>query len=125
MKTWTEADNALLGHIRHARQNGVPLIEIGAGNCRPGNFVASWGPGNWSGSEDEKLRTIRAGLAVATHNVKHWLIYAVFSDATPSAMARVFQAYQTNYAMLTDMNALEHTYLALYRRRAARWRSII
>jgi hypothetical protein len=31
-------------------------------------------------------------------------------------MARVFQAYQSNYAMLTDMNALEHTYCAVYRR---------
>jgi hypothetical protein len=118
MKTWSEADNALLGRIRYARQNGVPIIESGAHGkgAAPGKLVARWGPGNWSGSEDEKLRTIRAGLAVATHNAKRWLIYAVFSDATPSAMARVFQAYQTNYAMLTDMNALEHTYLALYRR---------
>jgi hypothetical protein len=40
----------------------------------------------------------------------------VFTAATPSAMARVFQAYQCQYAMLLDMNALEHTYLALYRR---------
>ena len=47
---------------------------------------------------------------------KHFIVYAVFSDATPSAMARVFQSYQLNYAMLTDMNALEHTYLAVYRR---------
>jgi len=31
-------------------------------------------------------------------------------------MARVFQAYGCTYAMLTDMNALEHTYLAVYRR---------
>ena len=44
------------------------------------------------------------------------MIYAVFSAATPTAMARVFQAYQTSYAMLLDMNALEHTYLAYYRR---------
>jgi hypothetical protein len=29
---------------------------------------------------------------------------------------RIFQAYQCDYAMLTDMNALEHTYLALYQR---------
>ena len=29
-------------------------------------------------------------------------------------MARVFQAYGCRYAMLLDMNALEHTYLALY-----------
>jgi hypothetical protein len=47
---------------------------------------------------------------------RHFVVYAVFSDATPSAMARVFQAYQLNYGMLTDMNALEHTYLAVYRR---------
>ena len=31
-------------------------------------------------------------------------------------MARVFQAYQCSYAMHLDMNALEHTYLALYLR---------
>jgi hypothetical protein len=30
-------------------------------------------------------------------------------------MAQVFQAYRCKYAMLLDMNALEHTYLALYR----------
>ena len=112
MKTWAEADNALLGRVRHARQNGVPLIEAGA----PGSLVAKWGPGNWSGSEDAKLRTIRAAVALQSHAGKRWLIYAVFSDATPSAMARVFQAYAVRGAMLTDMNALEHTYLALYRR---------
>ena len=31
-------------------------------------------------------------------------------------MARIFQAYQCQYAFLLDMNALEHTYLAVYRR---------
>jgi len=112
IKTWTEADNSLLAGIRFARQNGVPLIESGV----PGRLVARWGPGNWSGSEDEKLRTIRAGAGMQQSGGKRFLIYAVFSDATPSAMARVFQAYQCNYAMLTDMNALEHTYLAVYRR---------
>ena len=63
-----------------------------------------------------KLRTIRSGIALQSSGRKRFLIYAVFSDATPSAMARVFQAYQCRYAMLLDMNALEHTYLALYRR---------
>ena len=120
MKTWMEPDNSLLTGIRFARQNGVPLIESGA----PGPLVTRWGPGNWSGSEDEKLRTIRAGIAMQSSalqpgKAKRFLIYAVFSDATPSAMARVFQAYQCNYAMLTDMNALEHTYLAVYRRSGA------
>jgi hypothetical protein len=112
MKTWTEADNNLLARIKYARQNGVPIVESDA----PGQLVNRWGPGNWSGSEDEKLRTIRGGIALQSNHGKRFLIYAVFSDATPSAMARVFQAYQSNYAMLTDMNALEHTYCAVYRR---------
>ncbi len=112
MKTWTEADDKLLPKIRYARQNGVPLIDAGV----PGPLVNRWGAGNWSGSENEKLRTIRAGAALQTNGGKRFLIYTVFSDATPSAMARVFQAYRCDYAMLLDMNALEHTYLALYRR---------
>jgi hypothetical protein len=118
MKTWTDADNTLLARIRHARQNGVPLVEFddATHSTVPGRLVARWGPGNWSGSENEKLRTIRAGVAIQKSQGKRFLIYAVFSDATPSAMARVFQAYQCSYAMLLDMNALEHTYLALYRR---------
>jgi hypothetical protein len=78
--------------------------------------VNQWGAGNWSGSEDRKLRTMRSGAALETNGRKRFLIYAVFSDATPSAMARVFQAYRCDYAMLLDMNALEHTYMAVYRR---------
>ena len=117
MKTWQEADNKLLPRIKHARQNGVPLVEFdeASQSSAPGQLVARWGPGNWSGSENEKLRTIRGGAAVQENHGKRFLIYALFSDATPSAMARVFQAYQCRYAMLLDMNALEHTYLALYR----------
>ncbi len=118
MKTWRDSDNQMLGHIRHARQNGVPLVEYDdtAQVTVPGRLVTNWGAGNWSGSENEKLRSIRAGLGMQALHFKHFMVYAVFSDATPSAMARVFQAYQLNYGMLTDMNALEHTYLAVYRR---------
>jgi hypothetical protein len=118
MKTWTEADNKLLPRIKHARQNGVPLIEFDAAAQAPapGALVNRWGPGNWSGSEDMKLRTMRSGAAIQKKGAKRFLIYAVFGSATPSAMARVFQAYRCDHAMLLDMNALEHTYLALYRR---------
>ncbi len=121
MKTWAEGDNALLPRIRHARQNGVPLIDVDPATKRPapGALVRLWGPGNWSGSADSKLRTMRSGAAVQNRGGKHFLIYAVFSDATPSAMVRIFQAYQCDYAMLLDMNALEHTYLAIYRRLGA------
>ena len=59
---------------------------------------------------------MRSGAALQTSHGKRFLIYAVFSAATPSAMARIFQAYRCDYALLLDMNALEHTYLALYRR---------
>ena len=114
MKTWTEADAALLPRIRFARQNGVPLIEDGV----PGPLVPHWGPGNWSGSAKAELRTLRAGACMKRHEGKPWLIYAYFSSATPSAMARTFQGYGCDYAMLLDMNALEHTYLALYVRHA-------
>ena len=117
MKTWTEADNGQLARIKCARQNGVPLVDYDAltGRVLPGSLVTQWGPGNWSGSADEKLRTLRAGAALQETRNKRFLIYALFSDATPSAMVRVFQAYLCRYGMLLDMNALEHTYMALYR----------
>jgi hypothetical protein len=118
MKTWDAQDDHLLSQIRYARQNGVPLVEFDdrSQSTVPGRLVNEWGPGNWSGSEDMKLRTLRAGMALQVNGEKRFLIYAVFSDATPSAMARVFQAYRSRYAMPLDMNALEHSYLALYRR---------
>ena len=118
MKTWEETDNTRLSRITHARQNGVPLVEFDEASQSPvpGRLVGRWELGNWSGSEDVKLRTIRAGAAVQNRDGHRFLLYAVFSAATPSAMARVFQAYHCQYAMLLDMNALEHTYVAVYRR---------
>jgi hypothetical protein len=73
--------------------------------------------GNWSGSADKSYRTLRAGLCIQEDEDRHFLIFGYFSSATPSAMARVFQAYSCNYGMLLDMNALEHTYLATYRKK--------
>ncbi len=118
MKTWSKEDDQRLGQISQARQNGVPLIEWDPASQKPvpGNLVARWGPGNWSGSANTKLRTLRAGAAVQQTDNKRFLVYGYFSTATPSAMARVFQAYNCRYAMHLDMNALEHTYLALYHR---------
>ena len=118
MKTWTDSDNHLLARIRFARQNGVALVESDATgqNPVPGPLVARWGLGNWSGSADAKLRTLRGGACFQQAGSKQFLIYGYFSTATPSAMAQVFQAYGCRYAMLLDMNSIEHTYLALYAR---------
>jgi hypothetical protein len=116
MKTWTVGDASGLPHIKYARQNGVPLIEYDekTGVSSPGALVDSWGPGNWSGSDDERLRTLRAGVCLQEIGGERFLIYGYFSTATPRAMARVFQAYGCRYAMHLDMNALEHTYFAVY-----------
>ncbi len=118
MKTWTEVDDALLPRIVFARQNGVPLVETDqeTGATVPGDRVNQWGPGNWSGSAKAELRTLRAGGCLQEYQGRRYLIYGYFSTATPSAMARTFQAYQCEYAMLLDMNAPELTYLALYPR---------
>lgn len=110
MRTWTEADEKLLPRIRYARQNGVPLIEDGV----PGAQVRSWLGGNWSGSAEADLRTLRGGACLKMAADRPFLIYAYFSTVTPSGMARTFQAYGCEYAMLMDMNSQEHTYLAVY-----------
>lgn len=121
LKTWTAADEADLSRIRHARQNGVALLEREAGSQRslPGPRVRAWGAGNWSGSADRRLRTVRGGLCLQESAGQPFLVYGYFSSATPSAMARVFQACGCRYAMLLDMNALEHTYVAVYRRQGS------
>jgi hypothetical protein len=111
MRSWTEADDAaLMPRLVYARQNGVPLIENGV----PGDRVTSWGGGNWSGSAEANLRTLRAGACLREVGGRQFLIYAYFSSATPSGMARTFQAYRCDYAMLLDMNSQELTYMALY-----------
>jgi hypothetical protein len=121
MKTWAAQDDAMLERIADARQNGVPLIDYDAasGSSAPGPLVNQWGPGNWSGSTGEQLRTVRAGVCLQDTSTRHFLIFGYFSTATPSAMARLFQAYGCRYAMQLDINALEHTYFALYTRRQA------
>ncbi len=123
MRKWTEEDNARLGEIRFARQNGVPLIEPDpeTGESVPGSLVRHWGPGNWSGSADAQLRTLRGGACTKEVDGRQFLIYAYFSTATPSAMARTFQAYGCDHAMLLDMNSQEHTYMALYPQTGGDW----
>ena len=117
MRTWTEGDRALLPYVRFARQNGVPLIEPGPdGAPVAGEQVRSWMLGNWSGSAEAQLRTLRSGACLRTIEGRTFLIYGVFSAATPSGMTRVFQAYGCDYAMLLDMNSLDLTYAAVYTR---------
>jgi hypothetical protein len=116
MHVWRDEDNRELAQVRYARQNGVPLVEWDASAAEPvpGALVNRWGAGNWSGSEEESLRTVRAGACLQQSAASRYLIYAYFSNATPSAMARVFQAYGCHHAMQMDINAPILTYLAIY-----------
>ncbi|MCB1398291.1 MAG: hypothetical protein H6898_01300 [Rhodobacter sp.] len=119
MGTWDDSLNFLLPNIRFARQNGTAVIEPNdEGVGVPGAQVQSWMGGNWSGSAEAQLRTLRSGLCMRTVEDRQMLIYAVFSAATPSGMARTFQAYHCDYAMLLDMNSLDLTYAAIYPREA-------
>ncbi len=51
MKTWSEEDDKLLPSIRHARQNGVAILEHdpATGKGIPGPYVANWMAGNLVG----------------------------------------------------------------------------
>jgi hypothetical protein len=117
LHTWRAADDGDLPMLRDARQNGLPLVEPdpATGVSAPGQKVTAWAEGNWSGSVDGRLRSMRAGLCLQESQGERTLIYGWFTSATPSAMARVFMAAGCRDAMMMDMNALEHTYLALYR----------
>jgi hypothetical protein len=117
MEEWTAQLDERLPEVRYARQNGVPLVQWDAATAAPvpGALVNQWGAGNWSGSAEGALRTVRGGACLQQAGNARYLIYAYFSSATPSAMARVFQAYGCRHAMQLDINAPILTYLALYR----------
>ena len=52
------------------------------GVSKVGAMVPRWGQGNWSGSVDERLRTVRAGLALQESGGKRFLLFGYFSAAT-------------------------------------------
>ena len=118
IRAWTDDDVAHDPNWRHVRQNGVPIVgwDAKTQTTRAGAFVDLWGAGNWSGSAEGKLRSLRAGACIVEADEQRFLVYGWFSAATPAGMARVFLAAGCTGAMLLDMNALEHTYLAVYTR---------
>lgn len=121
IKTWTEADNQLanLAQLRHARQNGLPLVDgIGPNGIPvPGPVLTGALParleGAWSGSASNSFDTPRAGACISEQNGKRFLIYGYFSLGRPSAMARVFQAQGCRNGIHLDMNSASQGYLGL------------
>ncbi len=115
LKLWTAEDNQKLYLIKHIRQNGVPLIHRDeSGKGIPGKLVRHWGAGNWSGTAEKQLRAPRGGACLIETAEDNYLVYAYFSGATPSGMARVFQAYGCSFAMHLDMNSPGQAYASLF-----------
>lgn len=117
IRTWTSEDEPELDRVLHARQNGVPLLQDG--EVSP--LIANWRAGNWSGSATGEARTIRSGACIQEGPNGRYLIYGYFTAATPRTMARAFLAAGCRDAIHLDMNALEHTYAALYDRTEDGW----
>ena len=116
--TWTEEMDGELERVLHARQNGVPLLREVDGQGVVSPLIANWRQGNWSGSATGEARTIRAGACIQESERGRFLIYGYFTAATPKTMAKVFLAAGCVDAIHLDMNALEHTYAAVYDRGA-------
>lgn len=116
LKTWTTEDNAGLSRIRYARQTGIAIVENDgmSENQTAGSSIRHLPQGNRPGSSKRYFRSVRSALGLQEYNGRRFLIYGYFSDTRPPAMSRVFKAYHCKYALRLDMNALEHTYLALY-----------
>jgi hypothetical protein len=116
LETWSEDRDALASQIRFARQNGVSMLEPdpASGEVVTNPLVLRWTGGNWASSPEAKLRSLRAAGSIVERDGTRYLVYSWFSDATPSAMAATLMSYGMSYSMLLDMNALEHTYMAVY-----------
>ncbi|MBI5095349.1 MAG: hypothetical protein HZB26_23310 [Candidatus Hydrogenedentes bacterium] len=122
MLTWPADDKALLPELRAARQNCLPLIEGYDTEKKmpiPGQYLKSQGLGAWSGDKDGNFLTIRSGIGVQEVDGRKYLLFGYFTGATPSSMARVFQAYDCKYAMILDINTPNYGYIALYLRDAS------
>lgn len=93
-----------------ARQNGVMLID----NYKIGDYVNNWGQGNWSGSAERSLKTMRSGICIQEKGEKRFLLFMAFTAATPSTMAQTMQAFDCKTAMHLDMNAYMYMHNAIY-----------
>ncbi len=115
LKTWHLADNARLNTMSDVRQNGLPMIEPGAGDKGVVNpLVNNWGSGNWSGSGDKKLKTPRTAACLVEASGKRYLLMTYFASHTPAGMVPVLLAYGCKYAIHLDMNQPVFAYSAFF-----------
>ena len=111
LQIWSDKlANETQGKILFARQNGVAVIE----NSHPGALIHDEG-GGWSGDHDALRPALRSGVCLAHNNSGKFLIYGLFTRATPAEMARVFSAYHCTSAMQLDMTDYQLLDAAVYR----------
>lgn len=110
---WPEEKNSqekLKREVIAARQNGVLLID----NYQVGKYVNNWGQGNWSGSAEGSLKTMRSGICIQEKEQKRFLLFMAFISASPSTMAQTMRAFSCKFAMHLDMNAYMYMHNAIY-----------
>lgn len=106
----TAMERELSREVIAARQNGVMLID----DYKIGDYVNNWGYGNWSGSAERSLKTMRSGICIQEKDNKRFLLFMAFTAATPSTMAQTMQAFSCKTAMHLDMNAYMYMHSAIY-----------
>lgn len=115
VKTWKESDTALLPSIRHARQNGVPLVEYDEKTQTgvEGAYTREQYEGNWSGDANGNPTSVRSAASIQVNGKKKFLIFSYFSSARPWDLAKVMLAYHCRDSVHLDMNSARFAYFAL------------
>ena len=110
IKKWQESDKATIApNLLFARQNGFMIVENGA----VGPLV--WKrAGNWNGNDLWPQTQVRGGICIQKSMGREYLIYGLFSGATPVTMARVFLAYGCDQAMQLDIGSYATSFAEIF-----------
>ena len=106
MKIWTKEDQTSLANtLIFARQNNGMIVDQGA----IARTVSEKYP-NWNGNGLYPQPILRATVCLAEYQGRNYLIYSLFTRATPVTMAMVLLAYGCQSAMQLDIGDYNETY---------------
>ncbi|MCX8501826.1 MAG: hypothetical protein ORO03_09070 [Alphaproteobacteria bacterium] len=110
IKAWQESDQSSLGPLsQFALQNGFMILDDGA--VAPMVWKRS---GNWNGNDQWPRSQVRSGLCLQKSGGKEFLLYGLFTGATPVTMAKVFLSYGCTQAMQLDSGSYATSFAELF-----------
>ncbi|MDI9409406.1 MAG: hypothetical protein QM523_09205 [Candidatus Pacebacteria bacterium] len=110
IKAWQDSDRATIApNLQFARQNGFMIVENGG--VAPMVYKRS---GNWNGNDLWPQTQVRSGICIQKTNGRDYLIYGLFSGATPITMARVFIAYGCDQAMQLEIGSYATSFAEVF-----------